>query len=88
MDVRAHPCQLSDESLLTRVLLQPNYVQSLHNLLTQSTSNDTATLKAVRLIVRVKAGLRFSPSRLGHRGAQPRVLYLSRVHTGTLSDNC
>lgn len=30
--------------------LQPNFVQGLHNLLVQSTSNDTVQLKAVRNI--------------------------------------
>lgn len=45
-----------DENSLTCVSFQPNYVQSLHNLLTQSTSNDTATLKAVCLIVHAKFG--------------------------------
>ena len=57
MDVRALLSQSSDENSFTSVSFQPNYVQSLHNLLTQSTSNDTATLKAVRLIVRAKPWL-------------------------------
>ena len=59
-----------DKNLLTTLSSQPNYVQSLHNLLTQSTSNDTAAVKAVRLIVRAKYGLQFLPSPLGYRGSQ------------------
>ena len=87
MDVRTPFYRPLDKILLTYLSFQPNYVHSLHNLLTQSTSNDTATVKAVRLIVRANSGLQFLPSLLGYRSPQYRVLYISLVHTCTFSNN-
>ena len=43
----SHPAYLITSSLF----FQPNYVQSLHNLLLQTTSNDTGLVKAVRLVI-------------------------------------
>lgn len=70
MDVRAPFYRPLDKNSLTSLSSQTNYVQSLHNLLTQSTSNDTVAVKAVRLIVRANYGLQFLPSPLGYRGPQ------------------
>ena len=51
MDVGSlvHLIYASSKSDFCHTFLQPNFVQGLHNLLVQLTSNDTAQLKTVRL---------------------------------------
>ena len=86
MDVRPLHCRPSgDNSHIYS--FQPNYVRSLHNLLTQSTSDDTVTLQAVCPVVRAESNFQSSRSHTGCRSTQHRLLYLTRMHNCALSNN-
>lgn len=81
MDVRAIFYLIYRISDLT--VVQPNFVQGLHNLLIQSISNDTTQLKAVSCAMAIRFSfdiLVLNMAYLGHRAAEPRVLQKSGMY--------
>lgn len=67
-----------------RDLLQ---LQKLHDLLLQSTSNDTALVKAVRYIYGSIFARKIHVHGVGHRPTEPRVLQAAAMHRGARSDH-